>query len=48
MNETKVLERWLRQIKSGELNPDAVGLGTDRDKAIEKIRSELNKLAQNR
>jgi len=48
MNETKVLEKWLRQIKSGELNPEAVGLGSDRDKAIEKIRGELNKLAYNK
>lgn len=48
MYETKVLERWLRQIKSGELNPEAVGFGSDREKAIEKIRSELNKLAYNK
>jgi len=44
MYEKKVLEKWLKQIKSGELNPDAIGLGTDKDKAIDKIRSELNKL----
>jgi len=48
MYERKVLEKWLKQIKSGELNPDAVGLGTDRDKAIEKIRSELNRLNYNK
>jgi len=45
MYERKVLEKWLKQIKSGELNPDAIGLGNDKDKAIEKIRSELNKIA---
>jgi len=45
MDEKKVLEKWLKQIISGELNPDAIGLGKDKDKAIEKIRSELNKLS---
>ena len=44
MYEKKVLEKWLKQIKSGELNPDAVGLGTNKNEAIEKIRKELNKL----
>jgi len=45
MYEKKILEKWLKQIKSGELNPDAVGLGTDKSKAIEKINRELNKLS---
>jgi len=44
MFERKVLEKWLKQIKSDELNPDAIGLGCDKEKAIEKIRNELNKL----
>ena len=48
MNEKKILEKWLKQIKSGELNPDAIGLGEDRNKAIEKINSELNKLSHNK
>ena len=48
MYEKKVLEKWLKQIKSGELNPDAIGLGKDKDKAIEKIRNELNKIASNK
>jgi hypothetical protein len=45
MYEKKVLEKWLKQIKSGELIPDAIGLGTNRDKAIEKIRNELNQFS---
>ena len=46
MYETYVLEKWLKQIQSGELNPDALGLGADRDKAMEKIRNELNKISR--
>jgi len=45
MYEKKVLEKWLKQIQSGELNPDAVGLGKDKDKAVEKLRMEINKLS---
>jgi len=48
MYEMDVLEKWLKQIQSGELNPDALGLGADRDKAIEKIRNELNKISHNK
>ena len=48
MLEKKILEKWLKQIQSGELNPDAVGLGKDKDKAIEKIRYELNKISSNK
>lgn len=48
MYEKKVLEKWLKQIKSGELNPDVIGLGKDKDKAIEKIRSQLEKVTTNK
>jgi len=48
MDERKILEKWLKQIKSDELNPDAIGLGKDKNKAIEKINSELNKLSHNK
>jgi len=48
MYEKKVLEKWLKQIQSGELNPDALGLGKDREKAIKKIRDELNAIAHNK
>jgi len=44
MYEKKILERWLKQLQSGELNPDAIGLGSNRDKAIEKVRGELTKI----
>ena len=48
MYEKDVLEKWLRQIQKGQLNPEALGLDSDRDKAIEKLRSEINKLSYNR
>lgn len=48
MYEKKVLEKWLKQIQSDEINPEALGLGKDKDKAIEKIRGELNKIQSNK
>jgi len=38
------LERWLRQLKKNEISPDAIGLGPDKDKALQYIRSELEKI----
>ncbi len=45
MDQKKVLEKWLRQIKNGEINPSALGLGNDRDKAIQKLQNEIKKLS---
>ena len=45
MYEKDVLERWVTQIQKGQLNPDAIGLGNDKDIAIEKLRSEINKIS---
>jgi len=45
MDQKKVLEKWLRQIKNGEINPSALGLGNDREKAIQKLQIELKKLS---
>ena len=36
MYETYVLEKWLKQIQSGEGNPNALALGADRDKGYGK------------
>jgi hypothetical protein len=44
MNQKQVLERWLRQLKKNEISPDAVGLGPDREKALQFIREELRKI----
>jgi hypothetical protein len=45
MNENELLEKWIKQIQRGQLNPDALGLGPDKDKAIEKLKSEINKIS---
>jgi hypothetical protein len=38
------LERWLRQLKKNEISPDAIGLGPDKEQALQYIRSELEKI----
>jgi len=48
MDQKSVLEKWLRQIRNGEINPSALGLGNDREKAIEKLQNELKKLSSSR
>ena len=48
MYEKDVLEKWLKQIQKGQLNPEAIGLGSDRDKAIENLKSKINKLSYNK
>ena len=48
MDQKLVLEKWLKQIKNGEINPSALGLGNDRGKAIEKLENELKKLSSSR
>lgn len=42
--QKQVLEKWIRQIKSGEIKPEALDLGTDAEKAVERLRSQLNKM----
>jgi len=48
MDQKAVLERWLKQIKNGEINPSALGLGNDRGKAIEKLQNQLKKISSSR
>jgi len=48
MYEKKVLEKWLEQIKSGELNPEFIGLGTDKEQAIKKLQSQISQKPSNR
>ena len=40
--EIKVLEKWMKQIKSGELNPTVLGYDADPEKAIKMIQNQLN------
>ncbi len=48
MYEKTLLEKWIKQIQSNQLNPEAIGLGVDKDKAVEKLRSEINKISFNK
>ena len=42
MYEKKVLQKWLEQLKKGELNPEVIGFGSDREQAIKKLQNQLN------
>jgi len=48
MDQQKVIEKWLRQIRDGEINPSALGLGNDKEKAMEKLQNQLKKLSSSR
>ncbi|MBU0496527.1 MAG: hypothetical protein KKC68_04250 [Candidatus Thermoplasmatota archaeon] len=39
--EKQILEKWMKQIRSGEVNPEVFGFSSDRDKAIETIKNRL-------
>ncbi|MGF3554847.1 MAG: hypothetical protein ACQXXF_06200 [Thermoplasmatota archaeon] len=45
MDQKKLLEKWLKQIKDGEINPSALGLGNDREKAIQRLQAQIRKLS---
>ncbi|MBN1861012.1 MAG: hypothetical protein JW840_06085 [Candidatus Thermoplasmatota archaeon] len=44
MDQKQILERWLRQLKRDEISPDAIGLGPDKEQALQHIRQELEKI----
>ena len=48
MYEKQVLEKWLKQISSGEINPEALDLGSDKDKAIQKLKNQINQISHNK
>jgi len=39
-----MIEKWMKQIKAGEINPEALGLGGDKEKALEKLKDQINKI----
>ena len=43
-NEKLLLEKWLKDIKSGKLNPEFLSLGNDREKAMKKLQNQIDKL----
>lgn len=46
MTEKIILEKWLSQLKSGELNPEFIGLGKDRDQAIKKLQNQISTVSK--
>ena len=44
MDQKQILERWLRQLKRDEISPDAIGLGPNKEQALQHIRQELEKI----
>ena len=44
MYQKKVLEKWIAQINSGEISPEFLGLGNDKEKALNKLKSQINDL----
>lgn len=45
--QKQILEKWVRQLKNNEIQPEALGLGSDRTNAISSLTDELNRLANN-
>ena len=41
LDEKKVLEKWLKQIKSDEISPEFIGLGLDKQEAINKLNKQI-------
>ena len=42
--EKKILEKWIAQINSGEVSPEFLGLGNNKEKALNKLKSQINDL----
>jgi len=42
--EKSILEKWMQQIKSGELDPQFLGYDKNRDEAVKMIQKQLNDL----
>jgi len=41
MQQKHLLEKWISQIESGEINPEGIGLGADKQKAISKLKNQI-------
>ena len=42
--QQEYLEKWLRQLRENKIAPEALGLGNNREKAIQNLQNQLNKL----
>ena len=41
MYQKKVLEKWIKQIMSGEISPEFLGLGNNKEKALETLKNQI-------
>jgi len=39
-----MIEKWMKQIRTGEISPDALGLGEDKEKALVKLKNQLDRI----
>lgn len=42
--QQEYLEKWLRQLRENKIAPEGLGLGNNREKAIQNLQNQLNKL----
>jgi len=48
MDQKQLMERWIKQINSGQLNPEALGLGSDKNEAIIKLKNQITQISKNK
>jgi len=46
MYEKTILEKWLKQIKTGELPPSFIEPGISQEKAIEKLQDQIRNVSK--
>lgn len=39
-----MIEKWMKQIRTGEISPQALGLGDDKDRALVQLKNQLDKI----
>jgi len=48
MYQKQVLEKWIKQIKNDEIKSEVIGLGYDKEKALDKLRCQINQLSSSK
>jgi len=46
MDEKTILEKWLKQVKSGELPPGFIEPGINQDQAIQKLQDQIRQFSK--
>ena len=47
MDEITILEKWLKQVKSGELPPTFIEPGISQEQAIQKLQGQIRHYSKN-